>query len=216
MTSAMMKSYRFQQTGPSESLSNGMRLVKRNGQTYVVPEETVKASKERAEARRNRPHTAPYRFPESTYNDDYRPYPRDDAYSKFYRTARVDGTLQHTKRCIGENTTTYEDSYRPFSARAMQSSRFPSSGRLGATGTRPRTAGVKNASQIKLDRGCVADGDTSTRALMQSTYQHDFSNEISGYPVGFDNPGIRSDFVNYLKHKTWGTGRIDREVETMH
>lgn len=213
----MMKSYRFQQNTPSDSLSGGMRLVKRNGQTYVVPEETVRASKERAEARKARPRTAPYKVPESTYNDDYRPYPRDDAYSKFYRTARADGSLQHTKRHIGENTTTYEDAYRPFSARAVQSSRFPASGRLGATGTLSRTGGTaKNASQINLDRGCIADGDTSTRGLMQSTYQHDFSNEISGYPVGFDNPGIRSDFVNYLKHKTWGTGRIDREVETLH
>ncbi|TNJ28179.1 hypothetical protein GMRT_15255 [Giardia muris] len=229
-----MSTYRIEQGRTKDHLTGTMDVIRKNGDVYVRPQTvgTPGATQEGDDLRATcRPTNCFYRTPLSTYTDDYRPYPRDDAYQRFYDALRCPSlsTLTHTQRRIGKNTTTYEAAYQPMNGPSggLPSLRFGT--RCGSmrcpSGTKPHTvAGARNdtkvmkqnESTIDLDRKCIADGNLCASSRWKSTYTHDFCDTLHGYPVGFGNQGINQHFTQFLKDGTWGDGKITRAVSTLH
>lgn len=216
----MTKTFRIEAPKSKDHLTGTMDVVRKNGEVYIRP----KTETNRRKYRTCRPSDSFYRTPESTYQEDFQPFPRDDDYTRFHNTLGGTSTmraLEHTKRTIGKATTTYEDAFQPFYGEtgALKLTRTKTGCNIGGlrSGTQTLsgtcTAKDRNASQIDLDRKCIADG--TRKSALESTYTHDFSREITGYPVGFNHDGIRQHFSHYLKSHKWGDGKMDRAVATL-
>lgn len=224
-------------TAPAVSkdhLTGTMDVIRKNGSVFVRPNSvcgtpcgTQGIDDLRATCK---PTTCFYRTPLSTYTDDFRPYPRDDAYQRFYDSLRCPtlSTLTHKQRKIGDNTTTYEAAYQPMdgTSGSLPSLRFGvKCGTMTCPpGTRPMTVGnctngcpnPQSQSSIDLDRKCIADGNLCSSSRWKSTYTKDYCEGMTSYPVGFNHQGISQHFTQFLNSGKWGTGKVERAVETLH